>query len=100
VAATACCAALPPLTRRALAAQGLEWFARVLRQDDDGDVADEFLEETSSEDAAERSAAAAAPGARGRLRPLPVTRRPRLAAWARVAGGWPLCADPAAAAGA
>jgi hypothetical protein len=73
----------------------------MLRQDDDGDVADEFLEETSSGDAVDGAAAAtAAPGARGSLRPLPVTRRPRLAAWASVAGGWPLCADPGAAVGA
>ena len=68
-------------------AQGLEWFAGLLRQDDDGDVADEFLQEAPPGE-----------GPRGALRTLAVTRRPRLRAWARVVGGWPLYAEPAAAA--
>ena len=68
--------------------QGLEWFASLLREDDDGDVADEFLVE----------AACAQEAPRGTLRTLAVTRRPRVApAWHRVAGGWPLCAADAAA---
>jgi hypothetical protein len=74
-------------------------------------VADEFLVEPSDDeraaaaaDAAAAAASAAAdaplplpPGPRGPLRALHVTRRPRLAAWAHVVGGWPLAADVAAA---
>ena len=73
--------------------QGLEWFAALLREDDDGDVADEFLIEAAC--AAQEEPAAAE--CRGALRTLAVTRRPRRPpAWQRVVGGWPLCADVAA----
>ena len=71
-----------------LRVQGLEWFASLLREDDDGDVADEFL----SEAACAQDAPAATQ--RGALRTLAVTRRPRCApAWQRVVGGWPQCGE-------
>ena len=73
--------------------QGLEWFASLLREDEDGDVADEFLIEAACV-AQEEPAAAEC---RGALRTLAVSRRPRRPpAWQRVVGGWPLCADVAA----
>ena len=72
--------------RRLVVSQGLEWFASLLREDDDGDVADEFLSEAPQE----------APAAgRGALRPLAVTRRPAVPpVWKRVLGGWPLADAP------
>jgi len=69
--------------------QGLEWFASLLREDDDGDTADEFLIEAAC-------AQEAPAGARGALRTLPVSRCPRpVPCWTRVVGGWPLCAEVA-----
>ena len=64
--------------------QSLEWFAALLREDDEGDVADEFLEETRG-----TSVVGAQQLRRGALHTLLVTTKPRLAAWVRVVGGWP-----------
>ena len=80
----------------ALLRQGLEWFASLLREDDDGDVADEFLIEAACAAQEEPSAAEPLAECRGALRPLAVSRRPRPPAWQRVVGGWPMCADVAA----
>lgn len=72
------------VSRFSAAAQSLEWFAELLRVDEEGDVADEFLLETPPTEP---------PPA---LRSLSVEAKPRLATWVRVVGGWPLCADEAA----
>jgi hypothetical protein len=64
--------------------KSLEWFAALLREDDEGDVADEFLEETRG-----TSVGGLVQRRRGALHTLLVTTKPRLAAWVRVVGGWP-----------
>jgi hypothetical protein len=58
-------------------------------------VADEFLQEQQAAAFGDADAgpAAASAGPRGALRTLLVSRRPRLPAWARVVGGWPLAAE-------
>ena len=59
--------------------QSLEWFAALLRVDEDGDVADEFLCE-------ERGRGPCA----GALRRVAVTAHAQLHTWACVMGGWPM----------
>ena len=68
--------------------QSLEWFAALLREDDEGDVADEFLEETRG-----TSVGGLQQHRRGALHTLVVTTKPRLAAWVRVVGGWPFSGE-------
>ena len=70
----------------------MEWFAAKLRVDDEGDVADEFLEETVR-------TAPASNSRRGALHALLVTQKPRLANWVRVVGGWPCASTPELTAG-
>ena len=70
--------------------QSLEWFAAMLREDDEGDVADEFLEETVG-----TSVGGQQQHRRGALHTLLVTTKPRLAAWVRVVGGWPFSGEAA-----
>ena len=69
--------------------QSLEWFAALLREDDDGDVADEFLAETG----APGVCADPAVQPRGALQRVLATRKPLQGAWALVVAGWPVCAQ-------
>jgi len=68
-------------------AQGLEWFAALLRVDEDGDVADEFLTERAA-DGRSGSARGALWRAAGILRSV---RGPQVV-WTRVVEGWPVTA--------
>ena len=54
----------PPPTRPRCSAQGLQWYTSSMRQDADGDMADQFLSESSSVHGAKRSHT-------GRARELP-----------------------------
>jgi hypothetical protein len=56
--------------------QSLDWFAELLRVDDDGDVADEFFRQERSD-------------VRGALLRVAVAARARAGTWTRVVGGWP-----------